>query len=140
MLNLLNIILIGIISVILAMNIYYIIKLQYSQAFIRDELEKKVFAVIHNMDLTDLKEFNDLEPHLKELYKEYVAGAIIPLLIQRFNVLMMTTSEYSNFKNDKESYKKKIDAFLIEFKKELENMSIEYITNIQSNVHTKTST
>jgi hypothetical protein len=140
MLNLLNIILIGIISVILAMNIYYIIKLQYSQAFIRDELEKKVFAVIHNMDLTDLKEFNDLEPHLKELYKEYVAGAIIPLLIQRFNVLMMTTSEYSNFKNDKESYKKKINAFLIEFKKELENMSIEYITNIQSNVHTKTST
>lgn len=133
MLNLLNIILIGIISVILAMNIYYIIKLQYSQAFIRDELEKKVFAVIHNMDLTDLKEFNDLEPHMKELYKEYVAGAIIPLLIQRFNILMMTTNEYSNFKNDKESYKKKIDAFLVEFKKELEKMSIEYITDIQTN-------
>jgi hypothetical protein len=133
MLNLLNVILIGTISVILAMNIYYIIKLQYSQAFIRDELEKKVFAVIHNMDLTDLKEFNDLEPHMKELYKEYVAGAIIPLIIQRFNILMMTTSEYSNFKNNKESYKKKIDAFLVEFKKELENMSIEYITNIQNN-------
>jgi hypothetical protein len=136
MLNLLNVILIGTISVILAMNIYYIIKLQYSQAFIRDELEKKVFAVIHNMDLTDLKEFNDLEPHMKELYKEYVAGAIIPLIIQRFNILMMTTSEYSNFKNNKESYKKKIDEFLVEFKKELENMSIEYITNIQNNNQT----
>jgi hypothetical protein len=45
----------------------------------------------------------------------------------------MTTSEYSNFKNNKESYKKKIDAFLVEFKKELENMSIEYITNRQTN-------
>lgn len=133
MLNLLNVILIGIISVILAMNIYYIIKLQYSQAFIRDELEKKVFAVIHNMDLTDLKEFNDLEPHMKELYKEYVAGAIIPLIIKRLNILMMTTSEYSNFKNDKASYKKKIDEFLVDFKKELEKMSIEYITNIQTN-------
>lgn len=136
MLNLLNVILIGIISVILAMNMYYIIKLQYSQAFIRDELEKKVFAVIHNMDLTDLKEFNDLEPHIKELYKEYVAGAIIPLIIQRFNILMMTTSEYSSFKNDKEGYKKKIDEFLVEFKKELEKMSIEYITNIQTNSKT----
>lgn len=136
MLNLLNVILIGIISVILAMNMYYIIKLQYSQAFIRDELEKKVFAVIHNMDLTDLKEFNDLEPHMKELYKEYVAGAIIPLIIQRFNILMMTTSEYSSFKNDKEGYKKKIDEFLVEFKKELEKMSIEYITNIQTNSKT----
>lgn len=132
MLHLLNIILVGIISVILAMNMYYIIKLQYSQAFIRDELEKKVFAVIHNMDLTDLKEFNDLEPHMKELYKEYIAGAIIPLLIKRFNILIMTTSEYSNFKNDKESYKKKIDAFLVDFKKELENLSIEFITNTQT--------
>lgn len=133
MLNLLNIVLIGIISVILAMNIYYIIKLQYSQAFIRDELEKKVFAVIHNMDLTDLKEFNDLEPNMKELYKEYVAGAIIPLLVQRFNILMMTTSEYSNFMNNKESYKKKMDEFLVDFKKQLENLSIEFITNIQTN-------
>lgn len=120
------------------MNIYYIIKLQYSQAFIRDELEKKVLAVIHNMDLTDLKEFNDLEPHMKELYKEYVAGAIIPLIVQRFNILMMTTSEYANFKNDKETYKKKIDEFLIEFKKDLEKMSIEYITNIQTNDQTPT--
>lgn len=132
MLNLINITLIGIISVILAINIYSIIKLQYSQAFIRDELEKKVVAVIHNMDLTDLKEFNDLEPHLKELYKEYVAGAIIPLAIQQFNVLMMTTKEYSNFKNDKENYKKKIDAFIVEFKKELERLSIEAITDIQT--------
>lgn len=133
MLNLLNVILIGVISVILAMNIYYILKLQYSQAFIRDELEKKVSAVIHNMDLTDLKEFNDIEPHMKEMYKEYVAGAIIPLLIQRFNILMMTTSEYAKFINDKESYKKKIDEFLVDFKKQLENNSIEYITNIQNN-------
>lgn len=137
MLNLLNIVLVGILSVILAMNIYYIIKLQYSQAFIRDELEKKVLAVIHNMDLTDLKEFNDLEPHMKELYKEYVAGAIIPLLVQRFNILMMTTNEYSSFKNDKESYKKKLDAFLIEFKKQLEDLSIEFITNVQSDNNIK---
>lgn len=136
MLNLLNIVLVGIISLILAINIYYIIKLQYSQAFIRDELEKKVFAVIHNMDLTDLKEFNDLEPHMKEFYKEYVAGAIIPLLVQRFNILMMTTNEYSHLKNDKENYKKKMDDFLVDFKQTLENMSIEYITNMQArNLH-----
>ena len=85
------------------------------------------------MDLTDLKEFNDIEPHMKEIYKEYVAGAIIPLLIQRFNILMMTTSEYAKFINDKESYKKKIDEFLVDFKKQLESNSIEYITNIQNN-------
>ncbi len=132
MLNLINIILIAVISVILALNIYHIIKLQYSQAFIRDELEKKVFAVIHNMDLTDLKEFNDLEPNMKELYKEYIAGAILPLIIQRFNILLMTTNEYTNFKNNKESYKKKMDEFLIEFKKELEKLSIEFITNTQT--------
>lgn len=132
MLNLINIILIAVISVILALNIYHIIKLQYSQAFIRDELEKKVFAVIHNMDLTDLKEFNDLEPNMKELYKEYIAGAILPLIMQRFNILLMTTNEYTNFKNNKESYKKKMDEFLIEFKKELEKLSIEFITNTQT--------
>lgn len=137
MLNLINIILIAVISVILALNIYHIIKLQYSQAFIRDELEKKVFAVIHNMDLTDLKEFNDLEPHMKELYKEYIAGAILPLIVQRFNILLLTSKEYTNFKNDKESYRKKMDEFLIEFKKQLENLSIEFITNTQTNAQMK---
>jgi hypothetical protein len=131
MLNLLNVILIGIISVILAINIYSIIKLQYSQAFIRDELEKKVQAVIHNMDLTDLKEFNDLEPEMKALYKEYIAGAIIPMIVQRFNILMMTTNEYNSFKNNKESYKKKMDEFLVAFKKQLEIVSIDFITKSQ---------
>jgi hypothetical protein len=134
MLNLLNIILIGVISVILAINIYSIIRLQYSQAFIRDELEKKVQAVIHNMDLTDLKEFNDLDPNMKELYKEYIAGAIIPMIIQRFNILMLTTNEYNNFKNNKESYKKKMDEFLVVFKKQLEASTIDFITNSQQKV------
>lgn len=131
MLNLLNVILIGILSSILAINIYSVLKLQYSQAFIRDELEKKVQAVIHNMDLTDLKEFNDLEPNMKELYKEYIAGAIIPMIVQRFNILLLTSNEYNNFKNNKESYKKKIDEFLVTFKKQLEALSIEFITNSQ---------
>lgn len=133
MLNIINITLIAVISLILAMNFYYVIKIQYTQAFIRDELEKKVFAVIHNMDLTDLKEFNDLEPNMKELYKEYIAGAIIPLIMQRFNILMMTTNEYTNFKNNKETYKKKMDEFLIDFKKQLEALSIEFIANTQLN-------
>lgn len=137
MLNLLNIILIGVISVILAINIYSIIRLQYSQAFIRDELEKKVQAVIHNMDLTDLKEFNDLDPNMKELYKEYIAGAIIPMIIQRFNILMLTTNEYNNFKNNKESYKKKMDEFLVVFKKQLEASTIDFITNSQQKVSPK---
>jgi uncharacterized membrane protein (DUF106 family) len=131
MLNLLNVILIGILSSILAINIYSVLKLQYSQAFIRDELEKKVQAVIHNMDLTDLKEFNDLEPNMKELYKEYIAGAIIPMIVQRINILLLTSNEYNNFKNNKESYKKKIDEFLVTFKKQLEALSIEFITNSQ---------
>ena len=132
MLNLINIILIGILSIILALNIYSIIKLQYSQAFIRDELEKKVFAVIHSMDLTDLKEFNDLEPHMKELYKEYIAGAIIPMIVQRFNILLLTSNEFNNFKNDKEGYKKKMDAFLVDFKKQLEGLTINFIANAQT--------
>lgn len=139
MLNLLNVILIGIISVILAINIYSIIKLQYSQAFIRDELEKKVQAVIHNMDLTDLKEFNDLEPDMKALYKEYIAGAIIPMIVQRFNILLLTSNEYNNFKNNKESYKKKMDEFLVAFKKQLEVVSIDLITNAQLKAQTTPS-
>jgi hypothetical protein len=58
---------------------------------------------------------------------------VTPLDKKRDAIVSETTSEYSNFKNNKESYKKKIDAFLVEFKKELENMSIEYITNRQTN-------
>jgi hypothetical protein len=131
MLSILNIVMIAILSLIIAMNMYNIIKLQYTQAFIRDELEKKVLSVIHNMDLTDLKEFNDLEPHVKQYYKDYVAGAIIPLMVKRFNVLMMTTNEYSRLKNNKDVIKKEMDSFLVDFKKELEKMSIEFITNIQ---------
>jgi hypothetical protein len=132
MLNSLNVVMIGILAFILALNIYSIIKLQYSQAFIRDELEKKVLDFIHTMDLTDLKEFNDLEPHIKQYYKEYLAGAIIPLIIKRLNILISTSAEYASMKNNEEQFRKQMDAFLIEFKKELENKSIDFITNVQT--------
>lgn len=122
MLAFVNAVLVFILSVVVALNVYYVLKLQYTQAVIREELEKKVLDALNTMDLMDLKEFKDLEPNVKKFYKTYISGAIMPLVIKHFNVLLTTSKEYPQV-----SDKKKMDEFMANLNKELEKATIEFI-------------
>lgn len=127
MLTIVNAVLVFILSIIVALNVYYVLKLQYTQATIRDELEKKVLEAINTMDLMDLKEFKDLEPNAKKFYKAYVSGAIMPLVIKHFNVLLTTSKEYNQLVD-----KKTMDDFMTNLSKELEAATVHFIHSAQS--------
>lgn len=127
MLTIVNAVLVFILSIIVALNVYYVLKLQYTQAIIRDELEKKVLEAINTMDLMDLKEFKDLEPNTKKFYKAYVSGAIMPLVIKHFNVLLTTSKEYNQLVD-----KKVMDDFMTNLSKELETATVNFIHSAQS--------
>lgn len=120
-------ILLAVLSVIVALNVYYVLKLQYTQATIREELEKKVLEAINTMDLMDMKEFKDLEPNVKQFYKEYISGAIMPLVIKHFNVLLTTSKEYNQLVD-----KKTMDDFMDNLSKELETATVQFIHTTQS--------
>lgn len=134
MLSVLNAVLISCLAVIVALNIYFLMRLQYTQAYIREELEKKVNDMIHTMDLTDLKEFNSLEDNMKDYYKTYFANVIIPLLVKNLSVMVMTTDEYAGLK-DKAATKKKMDAFISEVKKQLDAYSVQFIAAAAESQH-----
>lgn len=127
MLAIVNAVLVFILSVIVALNVYYVLKLQYTQATIREELEKKVLEAINTMDLMDLKEFKDLEPNTKKFYKAYISGAIMPLVIKHFNVLLTTSKEYNQLVD-----KKTMDDFINNLSKELETATVNFIHSAQS--------
>jgi len=127
MLAIINAVLVFILSIIVALNVYYVLKLQYTQATIRDELEKKVLQAINTMDLMDLKEFKDLEPNTKKFYKAYISGAIMPLVIKHFNVLLTTSKEYNQLVD-----KKTMDDFMTNLSKELETATNQFIHTAQS--------
>jgi LPS O-antigen subunit length determinant protein (WzzB/FepE family) len=127
MLAIINAVLVFILSIIVALNVYYVLKLQYTQATIRDELEKKVLQAINTMDLMDLKEFKDLEPNTKKFYKEYISGAIMPLVIKHFNVILTTSKEYNQLVD-----KKTMDDFMTNLSKELETATVQFIHTAQS--------
>lgn len=127
MLAIINAVLVFILSIIVALNVYYVLKLQYTQATIRDELEKKVLQAINTMDLMDLKEFKDLEPNTKKFYKAYISGAIMPLVIKHFNVLLTTSKEYNQLVD-----KKTMDDFMTNLSKELETATVQFIHTAQS--------
>lgn len=127
MLAFVNAVLVFILSIVVALNVYYVLKLQYTQAVIREELEKKVLEAINTMDLMDLKEFKDLEPNTKKFYKAYISGAIMPLIIKHFNVLLTTSKEYTQGVD-----KKKMDEFMANLSKELENATVQFIHEAQS--------
>lgn len=122
MLYVINAALVFILSIIVALNVYYVMKLRYTQAYIREELEKKVEEALQTMDLSDLKEFKGMDPNMKKFYKAYIVGGIMPLVIKHFNILLTTSKEYSQL-----SDKNKMDKFLTELNTELEKSVVEFI-------------
>jgi hypothetical protein len=122
MLYVINAVLVFVLSIIVALNVYYVMKLRYTQAYIREELEKKVEEALHTMDLSDLKEFKGMDPNIRKFYKAYIVDGIMPLVIKHFNILLTTSKEYSQL-NDK----KKMDKFLAELNTELEKSIVEFI-------------
>lgn len=127
MLAIVNSILVLVLTIIVAINIYYVMKLQYTQITIRDELENKIRQTIGNMDLSDLKEFRDVEPSTKQFYKAYLAGVIVPMVIKHFNVLLTSSKEYVRFKSTND-----VDGFVEDVKDILDRATAEFLSNIQS--------
>jgi hypothetical protein len=124
MLGLLNLILIIIIIIVIAVNMF----LTFKNANQYKELKSKV----DNFDITYLKEFKELDPFLKDLYTKYISGAIIPIVVKKFNALIANQEQYKTLKANPKEVETLMNAFIVQFKAGIESMSVEDLFGMAS--------
>jgi hypothetical protein len=93
---------------------------------------KELKSKVDDFDITYLKEFKELDPFLKDLYRKYISGAIIPIVVNKFNALLANQEEYKTLKANPKEVETLMNAFIVQFKAGIESMSVEDLFGMAS--------
>jgi hypothetical protein len=89
--------------------------------------------MVDDFDITYLKEFKDLDPFLKDLYRKYISGAILPIVVKKFNSLIVNEATYKTLKANPKQVESLMNAFIVEFKAGVESMSVDDLMGFTEN-------
>ena len=125
MLGVLNFSLIIVILVVIAFNMFL--------TFQNANRYKELKYMVDDFDITYLKEFKDLDPFLKDLYRKYISGAILPIVVKKFNSLIVNEATYKTLKANPKQVESLMNAFIVEFKAGVESMSVDDLMGFTEN-------
>lgn len=135
----LTIMLVLVLTCILSITVYSVMRLRHAHVEnqraleqTRVTLEEKIKKSLEIIDLTDLAEFRKLDPLVKQYYKKYISGKIMPIVVTTLNQLLTSTKEYEQAVANPKEIEKVLDEFVTQLQTSLDKERISFLADMSS--------